>query len=75
LSEIKIKASSDLIHKICGILDVNALDVHVAGMELTALYPNVSKMEHNCLPNTSITFDKFGHISVSAARKIAKLVN
>lgn len=75
MSKIKFEASSDLIHRVCGILDVNAIDVHVAGMELTALYPNVSKMEHNCLPNTNITFDKFGHISVCAARKISKLVN
>lgn len=75
MSEIKFEASSDLIHRVCGILDVNAIDVHVAGMELSAVYSNVGMLEHSCLPNTSLTFDKCGHISVCAARKIAKLVN
>lgn len=71
LSE-EFEASSDLIHKICGILDVNALDVQVAGLELTAIYPTVSKLEHNCLPNIGISFDKCGRIYVYAARKIVK---
>lgn len=72
LNEMKFEASSDLIHKVCGILDVNALDVQVAEMELTGVYPTVSALEHNCLPNTSLSFDKFGRISVYAARKITK---
>lgn len=75
MSKIQFEASSDLIHKVCGILDVNALDVHVAGVELTAIYSNVCMLEHNCLPNVSLSFDQFGHICVRAARKIAKLVN
>ncbi|XP_060848787.1 SET domain-containing protein SmydA-8-like [Rhopalosiphum padi] len=72
LSGEEFEASSDLIHKICGILDVNSLDVQVAGLELTGLYLTVSKLEHNCLPNTSISFDKYGRIYVYAARKIVK---
>jgi len=68
----EFKVSSDLIHKICGILDVNSLDVQVAGLELTGIYPTVSKLEHNCLPNTGISFDKYGRIYVYAARKIVK---
>lgn len=72
MSEVEFEASSDLIHKVCGILDVNALDVNVAEMELTGVYPTVSILEHNCLPNTSMSFDKFGRINVYAARKIIK---
>lgn len=72
LNPEEFEASSDLIHKICAILDLNALDVQVSGMDLTAVYPTVSKLEHNCLPNTSISFDKCGRIYVYAARKIAK---
>lgn len=72
LDGVEFEASSELIHKICGILDVNALDVQLDGMELTAVYPTVSLLEHNCLPNTSMTFDKFGSVCVYAARKITK---
>ncbi|XP_001950081.1 SET domain-containing protein SmydA-8 [Acyrthosiphon pisum] len=72
LSGEEFETSSDLIHTICGILDVNALDVQVAGLELTAIYPTVSKLEHNCLPNTGISFDKCGRIYVYASRKITK---
>jgi len=68
----EFETSSDIIHKICGILDVNALDVQVAGLELTAIYPTVSKLEHNCLPNVGISFDKCGRIYVYASRKITK---
>lgn len=68
----EFETPSDLIHKICGILDVNALDVQVAGLELTAIYPTVSKLEHNCLPNTGISFDACGRIYVYAFRKIVK---
>lgn len=72
MSEVKFEASSDIIHKICGIIDVNAVDVQVAGMELTAIYSNVAILEHDCLPNTSLSFDKSGRVFVQTARKIAK---
>lgn len=72
LKESDLKASSDLIHKICGILDVNSLDIQVAKIELSAIYPTVSIIEHNCLPNISFSCNKLGHINVYAARKIAK---
>lgn len=72
MNEVDFEASSDLIHKICGILDVNSIDVQIAGMELTAVYPTVSMIEHNCISNTILLFDKFGRIRVHAARKITK---
>lgn len=71
-NEVNFEASTDLIHKICGILDVNSIDVQIAGMELSAVYPTVSMIEHNCIPNACLLFDKFGRIRVHAARKIAK---
>lgn len=72
LSEVEFEASSELIHKVCGILDVNALDVQISGAELTAVYSTVSMLEHSCLPNVCLSFDKFGHISVNVARKVVK---
>lgn len=72
LNEVEFEASSDLIHKICGILDVNALDVQVAGVELTAIYPRVSMLEHNCLPNVNLLFDKFGYVFANVAQKVTK---
>lgn len=72
LSGVEFEASSELIHKVCGILDVNALDVQISGADLTAVYPNVSMLEHSCLPNVCLSFDRFGHISVNVARKIVK---
>ncbi|VVC31837.1 Zinc finger, MYND-type,SET domain [Cinara cedri] len=72
LKKLDLKVSSDLIHKVCGILDVNSLDIQVPEMELSAIYSTVSILEHNCLPNISFSYDKFGCISVYAARKIAK---
>lgn len=72
LKELDLKVSLDLIHKVCGILDVNSLDIKISEMELSAIYPTVSILEHNCLPNVSFSYDKFGHINVYTARKIAK---
>lgn len=72
MNKVEFEASPDLIHKICGILDINALDVQISGMELTAIYPCVSMLEHSCLPNASLSFDKHGHVIVNVARKIAK---
>lgn len=72
MAKADFEASPGVIHKVCGILDVNAIDVQVAGMELTAIYPIVSMLEHNCLPNTSLSFDKSGRVFVYAGRKITK---
>lgn len=72
MSQVEFETSTDVIHKICGILETNSLDVQVAGMELTGIYPIVSMLEHDCLSNVNLIFDEFGHICVYAARKIVK---
>ncbi|XP_063829127.1 SET domain-containing protein SmydA-8-like isoform X1 [Ostrinia nubilalis] len=49
--------SPDLIHKMCGIIDTNALEIrHPEGSELLALFTNTCIMEHSCIPNTKHTF-------------------
>lgn len=46
------------IHRICGIIDTNALEIRLAeGTELLALYGNTCLIEHSCMPNTKHTFN------------------
>lgn len=47
----------ELLHRICGIIDTNALEIRLPqGSELNALYNDTCKMEHSCIPNTKHTF-------------------
>ncbi|XP_057655662.1 SET domain-containing protein SmydA-8-like [Diorhabda carinulata] len=52
--------SKETIHKICGIIDINALEIN-QNAEITAIYPTVYLLEHNCLPNTTHVFDNDGY--------------
>lgn len=62
--------SRETIHKICGIIDVNGLEINQAA-EVTALYPTAYLMEHNCKPNTAHCFEnKTYRISIRAALPI-----
>ncbi|XP_047032333.1 SET domain-containing protein SmydA-8-like [Helicoverpa zea] len=48
--------NSELLHRICGIIDTNALEIRLPqGTELSALYAITCKMEHSCVPNTKHT--------------------
>ncbi|XP_037973251.2 SET domain-containing protein SmydA-8 [Plutella xylostella] len=49
--------STALLHRMCGIIDTNALEIRLHdGVELLALYTNTCIMEHSCIPNTKHTF-------------------
>ncbi|CAH1164666.1 unnamed protein product [Phyllotreta striolata] len=62
--------SRETIHKICGVIDVNALEINQQA-EITALYPTAYLLEHNCLPNTTHIFDNDGYkITVKACLPI-----
>ncbi|XP_066261852.1 SET domain-containing protein SmydA-8-like [Euwallacea similis] len=66
--------SKETLHKIFGIIDVNALEIN-QDAEITALYPTAYLMEHNCLCNTMHSFgnsDKGYAITIRAALPIAK---
>lgn len=57
LKKKNLEVSADIIHKICGIIDTNALEIrHSDGAELLALYTNTCIVEHSCIPNTKHTF-------------------
>ncbi|XP_058461629.1 SET domain-containing protein SmydA-8 isoform X2 [Malaya genurostris] len=46
------------LHKICGILEVNAMIIPLSnGREICGLYPNGCMLEHCCMPNCYYTFD------------------
>lgn len=47
--------SRELIHRICGVVDVNALEINLDG-ELSAIYPTAYLLEHDCVPNTVYVF-------------------
>ncbi|CAK1555581.1 unnamed protein product [Leptosia nina] len=60
--EVKLKylpeVSKELLHKICGIIDTNALEIRLPdGSELNGLYAKTSILEHSCIPNTKHTFN------------------
>ncbi|KAF7280479.1 hypothetical protein GWI33_005821 [Rhynchophorus ferrugineus] len=72
--EVLKDISKETIQKICGIIDVNALEIN-QDAEVTALYPTAYLMEHSCVCNTSHTFEKSekGYaITIKAALPIAK---
>lgn len=73
------ECSKELIHKICGVIDVNSLDIHLSnGTDVTALYPTAYLLEHSCMPNTKHTFEesddpsKNHRVCMVAARDIKK---
>lgn len=69
-----------MIHKICGIIDVNALDINLNnGCEISALYATACMMEHSCISNTKHCFNLTStdensqyRITVKAVAHIAK---
>ncbi|XP_065216191.1 SET domain-containing protein SmydA-8-like [Planococcus citri] len=60
------KISQDDFHKVCGVIEVNSLDVPFDVAELSALYPTFSLLEHDCSPNIKISFNKQNVIVRSA---------
>lgn len=65
--------SAEVIHRLCGVLDVNALEVRIGNCELISLYPTAYLMAHSCLPNTKHTFSDM-RIALSATSKISKYI-
>lgn len=48
-----MKVDSDLIQKICGIIDVNSFEIrNVNGDSIKGVYPFANNLTHNCTPNT-----------------------
>ncbi|RZB39814.1 msta, isoform B-like [Asbolus verrucosus] len=54
--EVLEDTSKETIHKICGIIDVNALEIN-QDAEISVLYPTAYLLEHDCVCNTAHYFD------------------
>lgn len=66
--------SPEIVHKICGIIDVNALEINQDG-EVSALYPTAYLLEHSCICNTYHVFGEPTQnykITLKAAVRIKK---
>uniref|UniRef100_A0A1B6CVY0 MYND-type domain-containing protein n=1 Tax=Clastoptera arizonana TaxID=38151 RepID=A0A1B6CVY0_9HEMI len=70
-SDLLGNTTTEVIHRLCGVLDVNALNVRIGNSDLIGLYPTASLLSHSCLPNTKHTFTDM-KITVSASSKIEK---
>ena len=47
-----LEFNEDLIHTVCGILDVNTFEAHTAsGNSIRCLYPKLAISSHNCVSN------------------------
>lgn len=75
----KIVANRDkkLLHRICGIMEVNALNIGLCNdnnSEVSALFEHACILEHSCLPNCYYTFDTVNKfkITMRAGRPIKK---
>ena len=50
--------SDELIHRIVGIFETNAIEIRLAQSEVMALYATACLLEHSCVPNVKMTFDE-----------------
>lgn len=48
-----IEFTEDIIHSICGVLEVNSFEIGQNGINIRGLYPNAFLMSHDCVPNTN----------------------
>lgn len=66
--------SSELMHKVCSILDVNAFELRspgvVDGLLLRGLYIEATLMAHDCRGNTHLTVDDNFQLTIYASVEI-----
>jgi len=66
----EIDASDENIHKILGIIDINAVDIPLEESEINAVYPSYSLLEHSCMANTKYTINSARQLELKAAISI-----
>jgi len=64
--------SDETIQRIQGILETNKKEIRLASSDCEALYATAFLLEHSCVPNVTITFDKEFNITVRAGRNISE---
>merc|ERR1711974_532732 len=68
----EIDFSDETIQKIQGILETNMKEIRLAASDAVGVYAMAAMMEHSCMPNIKMTFDKQFNITVRAARDISE---
>jgi hypothetical protein len=58
--------SDDNIHELVGIFETNGIEIRLSQSEINGLYETGCLMEHNCVPNVNLTFDKHYNVSTTA---------
>lgn len=52
--KLKDRFSKDLIHQVCGILEVNSFEAKTKkGHKVRCIYPQLASLAHSCVPNTT----------------------
>lgn len=73
-NEVIEEKDEAIIHRICGILDINALDIRLStGLEIQGVYPCAALMEHSCNPSTKhylATDDQLFRLTVRATKNL-----
>ncbi|PSN56126.1 hypothetical protein C0J52_10643 [Blattella germanica] len=62
----------EMIHTVCGFLEVNAFEVGQNDISIRALYPHAFYLAHDCVPNTGHTDDKNFTLRIRATIPIPK---
>lgn len=74
-TKILPKNDSKILHKICGIIEVNFMTIGLSnGQEISGVYPTGYLLQHACQPNCLYTFDNSNgyKIKMRAGRDIKK---
>jgi len=62
-----LNLSDELIQRISGIFDTNAIEIRMTQSEAMALYETACLLEHSCAPNMRMSFDKNFNVTVRAS--------
>ena len=73
-NEVIVEKDEAIIHRICGILDINGLDIRLpTGLEILGLYPCFALMEHSCISSTKhylATDDQLFRLTVRSSKDL-----
>jgi hypothetical protein len=59
-----LNLSDEMIQRIQGILDTNAIEIRMTQSEVMALYETACLLEHSCAPNMRMSFDDKFNVSI-----------
>ncbi|XP_076048725.1 SET domain-containing protein SmydA-8-like [Oratosquilla oratoria] len=70
---LKMDVTKDIVHEVRGVILTNAIEIRGPNSSrLRAVYPNISRLNHSCLPNVHLSTDTKGTMYARAAVDITK---